>query len=218
MKSSKFFLGFFAILILIFFIVSDTSCKKNENSTDPNNTNNSGGTGGGGGTNSDQSRNENWLIGTWEGITSGSLEEPFNNKKVRIVFTEVKLKQEDNLVENQTYRIYAYSGTFTWNADGTGWSMEFKEQNFPQPGYNVIIWGCNSMYPATQFLENISLRINDTANVDLNHSVNLDMTMAGTTGSSITALDFIGDIEIESNGIYARAEFPQEQPLHLVKK
>ena len=219
MKKNKLVLWLVVLLPLTLLLTIESGCKKDDsNPTDSTNNGSTGSDNNNTGTDGNQSRNENWLLGTWEGITPGNLEAPLNNKKIRIVITAVKLKQEEHPVQNQTHRVYAYTGTFTWDADGSGWTMTFKEQNFPQPDYNVIIWGCTAMNPATIFIENISLRINDTSNVDTNHTIVLDAQMQMNSGSSITGIDFYGDIQIETNEGSSRAEFSTSNMLHLTKE
>jgi len=96
--------------------------------------------------------------------------------------------------------------------------MAFKEQNFPQPDYNVIIWGCQTMNPTTIFIENVSLRISDTANVEIHHTIDLDMQAQKNAGSSISSLDLYGDIQIETSEGSYRVDFSTDNILHLTKK
>ncbi len=151
--------------------------------------------------------NESWLIGTWEGTTPGTIT-PFANTKIRIVFTQSNLEKTE-VVQGETYKVWAYNGVFTWNADGANaWSMEFKHANWPLPDYNVIIWGCLTMSAANMTMDNVSIRIMDTTTVDPSHEMDLDWELISDTNTAPTYFDMFGDIEITTNNVLARADYP----------
>jgi hypothetical protein len=216
MKRPKLVLLLAAVLPLMLFLTFESGCKKND--SNPADSTNNDNTGGNNGTNGNQARNENWLIGTWEGVMPANSDALLSNKKIRMTITGVKLKQEDQPVQNQTHRVYAYSGTFIWDAEVTNWTMAFRDQNFPQPDYNVVVWGCQTMKPATIFVETLSLRICDTTNAEISHNINLDLQAQNNGGSSITGLDLSGDIQIETNEGSFRADFTNGNLLHFTKK
>ncbi|MCX6151445.1 MAG: hypothetical protein NTX22_13020 [Ignavibacteriales bacterium] len=214
MKRSKLFFLLIILLPLTIFITLETGCKKDE-SNPANSTNN-----GNNQTDANQVRGENWLLGTWEGITPGDATPPLNNKKVRIIFTAVKLSSENNPQRTQTNRIYAYTGTITWDADGNGqWTMAINANDFPaETGGGTVIWECTTFKPSNQFTEHISLGAHDTANTAIRHGVSLNWgPMISTTSASYTYLDFYGDIEVDS-GSNERIEFSPDKMLRLTKK
>jgi hypothetical protein len=160
-----------------------------------------------------------WLIGTWEGTTPSSIM-PFGNTKIRVVFENYNLEAFDTVPGN-IRKLFAYSGTFTWDVDDTAWSMGFIHANYPTPGYDVIIWDCLTYTAASQTMNNVSLRIGDTIQTNPWHSMDLDWgPFADGTGNPPAYLDFYGDIEIEINGTLLRADYaPQEgKMIRLTKK
>lgn len=160
----------------------------------------------------------NWLIGTWEGTTPASIT-PFENTKIRIVFDAYNLESHDTTPGGEA-KTYAYSGRFIWDVDNRSWSMNFTHANFPIPDYNVIIWGCmNSI--GNQTVNNVSLRIGDTLQVDPYHSIDLDWgPFVDNSGNPPTSIDFYGDVEIDYNGNLLRADYPPDEGsmIRLTKK
>ncbi len=157
-----------------------------------------------------------WLIGTWEGTTPSTVT-PFENTKIRVVFEQYNLESYDTLPGN-IRKLYAYSGTFTWDVDDTVWSMHFDHANYPLPDYNVIIWDCLTYEAANTTMNNVSLRITDTIQTDPWHSMDLDWgPFADYTGNPPTYLDFYGDIEIEINGTLFRADYPPDQTSTMIR-
>lgn len=206
----KFYL-FSSVLLLtagLFFFFS-TGCDNNKDSDDDNDDNN----------NQELGWNDNWLLGTWEGSTPSGIE-PFSNTKIRVVFDKVNKESHDTIMGNST-DVWAYGGTFTWDVDGTPWSMKFEHTNFPQPGYNIIDWNCVTLVQAKQTMNNISLRIGDTTQVDPWHSIDLDWgPFLSSTNVAPVYLDFYGDAELDLNGVHYRAEYPPEEGtmIRLTKK
>ncbi|RJP65670.1 MAG: hypothetical protein C4539_12595 [Ignavibacteriales bacterium] len=213
-------LSYLIIILLLLITVSD--CKKDNNPTESNNNGNSNGNGDGNGTSTDanQSRNENWLLGTWEGTTPEDAAAPFNNKKVRMVLTAVKLATETHPAETQTSRTYAYTGTITWDAGGNEeWAMAIYEKDFlSNTGGGSVDWGCTTSKPSNMFTESISIRAFDTTNVTPLHNISLDWGPAITnSSSSYSYLDLYGDIEADY-GSNEQFVFTPEKVLRLTKK
>ena len=149
----------------------------------------------------------NWLIGTWEGTTPSSIT-PFENTKIKIVIKEFHLGGGDTL-EGGTQEIWAYEGTFTWDVDGTPWSVNFTSEEYPQTDSNIIIWDCLTVTQANQTMNNISLRIGDLSQTDPYHSIDLDFgPVINTTGIAPTQIDFYGDVEITVGENYFRSDYP----------
>jgi hypothetical protein len=194
--------GFAAVLFLLSF-----SCKKDND--DDNNNNTTGYACWG----------ENWLIGTWEGTTPSSVQ-PFGGTKLRIVFEKAELKMDDNVAGNPR-KLWAYDGTLTWDAGGAGeWSMKFEHKNWPQPDINVIIYECLTNASINQAISNISIRIADTIQLNPWHSIDLDWgPFIVNSSSAISSIEFYGDVEIDKDGEYYRADYPPgESPIVLTKK
>lgn len=154
--------------------------------------------------------NENWLLGTWEGTTPSSIQ-PFANTKIRIVFDKVNLEVQDTISGN-TRKIWAYSGTMTWDPDNAAWNMPFTHANYPLPDINIIIWECVTVKAAGQTVSNISLRVSDTTSVDPYHSINLDwgQFMCSGDDSAPAYFDLYGDVQIETGGSLQRADYPPD--------
>ena len=187
------------------FVVFSSGCKKKSD----NNNNNS----------SCQCWNQNWLLGTWEGTTPSSIQ-PFAGKKIRIVFEAVNLEKTDS-VSGNTSKTWAYKGTFTWDVDSAAWSMGFDHTNYPQPDYNIIIWGCVTYSQGNVTVNNVSLRIGDTTQVDPYHTINLDWgPVNASTNTAPTYIDMYGDIQLDINGVNQRAEYPPNEGsmIRLTKK
>lgn len=207
----KTFIRSFSPILMLFiscFIIISAGCKKDSDDDDNNNNNNQ-----------DIIWDSTWLIGTWEGTTPSAIE-PFANTKIRIVINKVNLESHDTIAGNSS-DVWAYGGTFTWDVDGTPWSMKFEHTNYPQPGYNIFDWNCLNVVQAVQTMNNISLRIGDTIQVDPWHSIDIDWgPFISGTNVAPTYLDFYGDAEIEINGILNRAEYPPEEGkmIRLTKK
>lgn len=195
-----------AILAIILVSVISPGCKKDSSN---NNNNNSGGTCWG----------ENWLIGTWEGTTPSSVT-PFANTKIRIVFNSAVLKTDDSISGNPR-KVWAYSGTLTWDVGGAGeWSMNFSVNNYPSPDYNVIIYECLTVTAANQVVDNISIRVADTVQVTPLHTVDLDWGPAViSTSTPATSFAVYGDVELDYDGNIQRADYvPDESMITMTKK
>lgn len=150
-----------------------------------------------------------WLVGTWEGTTPSSVS-PFANTKIRVVIRKATLIT-DNTLQGGTQRVWAYDGTFTWDVDGGAWNYDFLSANYPSPDYNVIIWSCLTMTQANTTVNNISLRIGDTIQVPVMHTVNLDWgPVNNTSDNAPTQLDYYGDISVDVDGTNNRAEYPPQ--------
>jgi hypothetical protein len=157
-----------------------------------------------------------WLIGTWEGTTPSTIT-PFAGTKIRIVFNEYNLESYDTLPGN-IRKLYAYSGVFTWDVDDTAWTMGFTHVNYPSPDYDVIIWDCLTYNMASTTMNNVSLRVTDTIQVDPYHTFDLDWgPFADVSGTPPGYLDFYGDIQIDMNGTLFRAEYPPDQTSTMIR-
>ena len=152
MKKHIQFGGVFFVAMACLYLILASSCKKDNE--DPA---------------GDIFWNENWLIGTWEGTTPVTGDPLFDNKKISIVFEEVMLKNVDT-VPNNTVKEWAYSGIFTWDVDGTPWTMRFYHSSFPG-GLVTIGWQSMSMLQANVTVNNISLRVGDTVSLDPNRKM-----------------------------------------------
>jgi hypothetical protein len=162
--------------------------------------------------------NPDWLLGTWEGTTPSSVT-PFENTKIRLEFESYNLENHDTVPGGER-KTYAYKGIFTWDVDDSTWIMHFDHANYPLPDYNIIIWDCTDAIGGYT-MNNASLRITDTIQTDPWHSVDLDWgEYADNSGNPPTSLDFYGDVEIEVNGNYFRAEYPPDEGtmIRLTKK
>jgi hypothetical protein len=159
--------------------------------------------------NEDIFMNENWLIGTWEATTPIIGKPMFDNKKIRLVFDEVVLKATDTVPHNEV-KLWAYSGTLTWDLDSVApWSMRFFHADYPT-GLNAIIWQSMTMYEADLTVNNISLRVGDSVNMQPNPEYDFDLDWGmynDYTRVPPTYLDFYGDIEIYVNGQYYEADY-----------
>jgi hypothetical protein len=185
-------------------IIFSSGCKKK---TDDNNNNTTC-----------QCWNENWLIGTWEGTTPSTIE-PFSNTKIRIVFDEVNLEKTDTVPGN-TVKTWAYKGTFIWDVDSAAWSYNFDHVNYPQPGYNIIIWCCATYSQGNVTMNNVSIRIGDTIQVNPYHTINLDWGPFNGGTTAPTYIDLYGDIQLDINGVNHRADYPPDanSMIRLTKK
>jgi hypothetical protein len=136
------------------------------------------------------------------------------------VFESLNLEAHDTL-PGGSRKTFAYSGTFTWDVDDTAWSMHFDHANYPQPGYNIIIWDVTNYSGVGQIMSNVSLRVGDTIQTNPWHSIDLDWgPYTDATGNPPTYLDFYGDVEIDISGNLLRADYPPEQGsmIRLTKK
>jgi hypothetical protein len=153
--------------------------------------------------------NEDWLIGTWEATTPVTGDPMFDNKKIRLVFNAVSLKSTDTVPHN-TVKLWAYSGTLTWDLDAVApYSMRFFHSEYPS-GINSIGWQSASMLEAGATINNISLRVGDSVNMQPNPEYDFDLDWGPFTdynNSPPTTLDFYGDIEIYVNGDNHRADY-----------
>jgi hypothetical protein len=173
---------------------------------DPNNNNNISG---------DQPRNENWLLGIWEGKTPVSSDPVLSNKKIRIEITEVQKKIDEEPQVGQKHRVFAYSVKLTWDVDGTPWIMSFDESEYSQSGLQCFTWESLTMRPSNQFMENISIRVRDTMNVDPHHNFNLDWQLVSNSSTTVSYLDVFGDIEIKVGGTLFEIQFPPQPGSYL---
>jgi hypothetical protein len=205
MKS--YFLTLSRILIIAagFFLVISTACKKDED-------NNS----------DDIFWNPNWLIGTWEGTPPAVGNAMFDNKKMRLVIDEVVLKHTDT-VPNNTVKLWYYSGTLSWDVDGTApWSMHFVHEAYPI-GLCSFDWQSATLLQANVTINNISLRVGDTVSMAPNREIDFDLDWGPYNDydrKAPTILDFYGDIEIYIDGNNYRADYPPNagEMIRLTKK
>jgi hypothetical protein len=208
MKTNFRLLNSFLVVAVFLCINVSAGCKKDSKDEDEDPI-----------TNKDIIWDSTWLIGTWEGSTPATVS-PFANTKIRIVIDKVNLESHDTISGNSS-DVWAYGGTFTWDVDGTPWSMKFDHTSYPLPGYNIIEWNCVNVVQAGQTMNNISLRIGDTIQLDPWHSIDLDWgPLVSGTKVAPSYLDFYGDAEIEINGVLNRAEYPPEagKMIRLTKK
>ncbi len=99
--------------------------------------------------------------------------------------------------------------------------MQFDHTNYPLPDWNVIIWDCINYTAANTTMNNISLRINDTIQTNPWHSIDLDWgPFTDNSGNPPGYIDFYGDVEIDINGTYFRADYPPDEGtmIRLTKK
>jgi len=183
---------------VFFFLLFSFSCKKDDDNTKDN---------------KDIFLNENWLIGTWEATTPVTGDIMFDNKKIRLVIDQVALKATDT-VPNNVVKLWLYSGTLTWDLDAVApWSMRFFHSTYPS-GVNSLGWQSATMYQADATINNISLRIGDSVNMQPNPEYDFDLDWGpynDYTRVAPTSLDFYGDIEIYINGEYYDADYPPEE-------
>lgn len=151
-----------------------------------------------------------WLIGTWEGTTPSTVT-PFANTKIRVVFESYNLEVYDTVPGN-IHKVYGYTGTLTWDVDDSAWIMGFTHINYPTPDYDVIIWDCLTYNQGGSTMNNVSLRVTDTIQVDPYHTIDLDWgPYVDNSGNAPTSIDFYGDVQIEINGNLFRAEYPPDE-------
>lgn len=180
-------------IVASFYLFSSTACKKDKDDT----------------TNKDIFWNANWLIGTWEATTPANTDPLLDNKRIRIVFDSVALKSNDT-VPNNTVKLWVYSGTLTWDLDAVApWSMRFYHRDYPT-GVNSFGWQSASLLQADVTVNNISLRIGDSVNMQPNRELDFDLDWGPYNDYSRvppTFLDFYGDIEIYVNEAYHEVDF-----------
>jgi hypothetical protein len=160
---------------------------------------------------------QNWLIGTWEGTTPSSIS-PFGGTKIRIVISQAHLQVQDTIAGN-IRKVWTYSGTFTWDVDGTPWSMGFDPTNYPLA--ETILWECVEYCAIGKSIGNISIRIADLTQVDPLHTINLDWgPVTSGTGTAPGYIDCYGDVQIDSGGVTNRADYPPTEGsmIRLTKK
>jgi hypothetical protein len=195
------------LISLCFFLIISSACNKDE---DDNNNNGS------------IFWNENWLIGTWEATTPANTDPLFNNKKIRLVLNQVALKVHDTVPHN-IVNTWVYSGTLTYDLDAIApWGMRFYHAEYPK-GINSFGWQSATMYQANVTINNISLRIGDSVNMQPSAEYDFDLDWGPYNDYSRavpTYLDFYGDIEIYVNGTNHRDEYPPTagQMLRFTKK
>jgi hypothetical protein len=193
-------LNLIAAIAAVFFILFTCACDKD------NDNNN----------NQTKMWDPGWLIGTWEGTTPSTIT-PFANTKIRVVFESYNLESYDTMPGN-IRKLYAYSGTLTWDVDDTAWSMGFIHANYPTPDYDVIIWDCLTYNAANTTMNNVSVRVTDTIQVNPYHTIDLDWgPFADYSGNPPTYLDFYGDVQIEINGTMFRADYPPDQTSTMIR-
>lgn len=195
MKKSFQLFNLLTAMVAFFFLVFTCACDKNNDDDDDNNG---------------KMWDPGWMIGTWEGTTPSTVT-PFENTKIRIVFESYNMESYDTLPGN-TRKLYAYSGTFTWDVDHSPWNMGFTHANYPVPDFDVIIWDCLTFNPASSTMNNVSLRITDSIQTDPYHTINLDWgPFTDNSGNPPTSLDFYGDVQIEIGGTLFRADYPPDE-------
>jgi len=203
MKALLFSIRLLAVSMAVITLLA-FSCEKDED--DDNNTNGA-------------MWNPDWLIGTWEGTTPATIT-PWPNTKIRIVFESYTLVEHDTLPGGER-KAYAYSGTFTWDLDGTAeWSHQFLSANYPIPDYNVILWDCTISGPGVT-VNNISLRVADDVQTTIMHTINFDWGQyVDYAGTAPTSVDFFGDVEITVDDNMTEAEYPPNQGsmIHMTRK
>jgi hypothetical protein len=182
---------------VFFFLLFSVACKKDN---DDNNDD------------KDIFLNENWLVGTWEATTPVTGDTMFDNKKIRLVIDQVALKATDT-VPNNVVKLWLFSGTLSWDLDAIApWSMRFYHNTYPS-GVNSFGWQSATMYQADVTINNISLRIGDSVDMQPNPEYDFDLDWGpynDYTRVAPTLLDFYGDIEIYKNGEYYDADYPPE--------
>ena len=156
-----------------------------------------------------------WLTGTWEGTTPSSVS-PYENTKIRIKFLSYQLVEGDT-ADEANQQAWAYTGTFTWDVDGTPWVQEFSSANYPQPGFNTIIWGCTRLIQANQTMNTLTIRMTDGEQTDPFHVMDLDCgPINDGTGKALTEINLYGDVQIDTGGNLARADYPP-QPSTMIR-
>ncbi len=108
-----------------------------------------------------QIRDENWLVGTWEGVFTRM--SPFSGTRIRVTIGSA------SLVLAPERHIYEYVGSFTWDVDGVDlWSSDLEAGESP---VGRLVWTDNH----TDGSESIELHaVRDSADtVDLNWSTGL---------------------------------------------
>ncbi|MBK7096517.1 MAG: hypothetical protein IPH57_16210 [Saprospiraceae bacterium] len=206
MKNNFISLRFMIVLAGFLAVFAFVSCTKDDDDDDDDN-------------NSALIWNENWLIGTWEGTTPSTVQ-PFANKKIKIVFNKAFLYKTE-VVEGNTIKTFAYSGTFTWDVSGSSWTMNFVDSDYPVSGNNFIGWQSAEMVQANVSTNLISLRISDLSQTDPWHSFELDWgPYVDYNKGAPTIIDLYGDIEIETGGNLQRADYPPTtgKMIRLTKK
>jgi hypothetical protein len=154
---------------------------------------------------SKQPRNEKWLFGTWQATIPGTASIGLASKKVQLVVTEVALKQDESMQGNPV-RLFAYSGSLIWDAGGDQGTQAFshEHENWPTSGENVLTWGSTGL--GGQFMENISLRVyTDPAVYDFE----LDWEAISKASSTWNSLDFHGTIwdrTTDTSAVFAPGE------------
>ncbi|MFH1197857.1 MAG: hypothetical protein V1720_19305 [bacterium] len=207
MNEKKLFINRGIVLLLILLFSLSMGCSKDNDPVDPNNNNTTG-----------QSRDPNWLIGTWEGITPSSTGE-YAGLKVRIEFTSCSLESTTEPVQGQTIKTYAYTGVFTWDVNGNAWSHTFNQDNWPNSDLSTVDYVCTQMV-GNQIMEHISIRVHDEVNVEPSHEADFDWDALNSSSTAITQIGFWGDFEIRIGENYSNAYFEavEGQKLVLVKQ
>jgi hypothetical protein len=189
-----------AAAAVCFFLVFTCACDK-----DNDNNNNQG-----------KMWDPGWLVGTWEGTTPSTVT-PFAGTKIRMVIEQYNLESYDTMPGN-IRKLYAYKGVFTWDVEDSAWTMGFTDINYPSPDYDVIIWDCLTYNQGGQTMNNVSLRVADTIQMEVMHTINLDWgPYADATGKAPSYLDFFGDVQIDINGTVYRADYPPDQTSTMIR-
>jgi hypothetical protein len=166
--------------------------------------------------NDSQMWDPSWLLGTWEGTTPSSVT-PFENTKIKVVFESYNLESYDTMPGN-IRKLYAYKGEFTWDVDDTAWTMGFTDINYPTPDYDIIIWDCLTYNQVGQTMNNVSLRVADTIQTDVMHTIDLDWgPYADNSGNAPDYIDFYGDVQIDINGTIYRADYSPDQTSTMIR-
>jgi hypothetical protein len=134
-------------------------------------------------------RNENWLIGTWEATVPKTETSYFAGKKITLSVSSVMLVSDEKVQGNPTGK-FAYSGSLRWDTGGQSMMLSFTKENW-KTDEEILLWGYSSP-GANQFLENISMRINN----DPTFSFELDWgPQISKPGSTFKSLPFYGSIQ-----------------------
>ena len=153
---------------------------------------------------SGQPRSETWLIGTWEASIPSTASITLAGKKVQLVVTEVALKQ-DETVQGNPVRLFAYSGSLIWDVGGDQGTQAFSHEDWPTSGNSILAWGSTGM--GGQFLENISLRnYAYPAVYDFELDWGAAISQAGSVWNSLDFYGTIWDRNADTKAVFAPSE------------
>jgi hypothetical protein len=153
---------------------------------------------------SGQPRSENWLIGTWEASIPSTASIGLAGKNVQLVVTEVALKQDDT-VQGNPVRLFAYSGSLIWDVGGDQGTQAFNHEDWPTSGNNILAWQSTGL--GGQFLENISLRnYAYPAVYDFELDWGAAISQAGSVWNSLDFYGTIWDRNADTKAVFAPSE------------